>query len=167
MPSTTPDRQVLPSVMQTFRTRREIRPPSPSPMPAPTGASDTMPFYVDSSTYEPGPFRFWGAEPRHVIVHNANVPAEYAPVKPSPGSKLLPGHPLYKKEIKAGSLVRVVEKITHAVGWRNTWVREMDELVGDGRTYRVTFIGDSGVGLSGVRCKFPKESLQLVFDEDV
>ena len=93
------------------------------------------------------------------------VPTISTPPKPS--SKLVPGHPLYKERLLAGSMVRVVEKITHAPLWINTWVREMDKFVGNGQTYRVGRIASSGVELEGVRCRFPEESLQVVFDEDV
>lgn len=98
---------------------------------------------------------------------NGPSPGVTISTAPKPSSKLLPGHPLFKKVLRTGSMVRVVEKITHAVGWRNTWVSEMDPLVGDGQTYRVVSVTDSGVSLAGVRCRFPKESLEQVFYEGV
>ena len=155
--------QTLQSAREQILSERASRIPPPAPRdprrlpPAYTVRTESSETPVSAYTYGASPY------------YGDNDPYRGWEVSstPKPKSKLLPGHPLYKKGLRVGSIVRVVKKITRAPGWINAWVREMDAYVGNGQTYRVGRIASSGVELEGVRCRFPEESLQVVFDEDV
>lgn len=72
-------------------------------------------------------------------------------------------------KFKVGDRVRVVEKIEEQNGWKNSWVKDMDLLVNDGKTYIIDNINDSGIYFNiqddkFMRYGYPELSLELAED---
>jgi hypothetical protein len=74
-------------------------------------------------------------------------------------------------EFKAGDRVRVVKKVKQQNGWRNSWVFDMDNSIGN--EYVIDSIDEHGVYLAvgygdSIRgLGFPTNSLELVYQEPV
>ena len=64
---------------------------------------------------------------------------------------------------KVGDKVRVVKKVEQENGWRNSWVDDMDELLG--KTFTINMIDESGIFFEDSHYEFPPSSLELVTEE--